>query len=76
MINEVLEKMECGKLKNEALDVEIMHQKLLDVSNKSFSLKEIVNYYKIPLSEKSSVSEEAYSIALLFLKLKSRLGFK
>ena len=76
MINEVLEKMECGKLKNEALDVEIMHQKLLDVTNKSFSLKEIVNYYKIPLSEKSSVSEEAYSIALLFLKLKSRLGFK
>jgi DNA polymerase-3 subunit epsilon len=76
MINEVLEKMECGKLKNEALDIEIMHQKLLDVTNKSFSLQEISNYYKIPLSEKKSVSEDAYSIALLFLKLKSRLGFK
>ena len=76
MINEVLEKMECGKLKNEALDIEIIHQKLLDVTNKSFSLQEISNYYKIPLSEKKSVSEDAYSIALLFLKLKSRLGFK
>ena len=40
MINDVLEKMECGKLKNEALDIEIMHQKLLDVTNKSFSLEE------------------------------------
>lgn len=76
MINDVLEKMECGKLKNEALDIEIMHQKLLDVTNKSFSLEDIINYYKIPLSEKNSVSEDAYSIALLFLKLKSRLGFK
>ena len=37
MINDVLEKMECGKLKNEALDIEIMHQKLMDVT-KSFSL--------------------------------------
>jgi len=53
-----------------------MHQKLLDVTTKSFSLEEIINYYKIPLNEKKSISEEAYSIALLFLKLKSRLGFK
>jgi len=76
IINDVLEKMECGKLKNEALDIEIMHQKLLDVTTKSFSLEEIINHYKIPLNEKKSISEEAYSIALLFLKLKSRLGFK
>jgi len=76
MINDVLEKMGCGKLKNEALDIEIMHQKLLDVTNKSFSLEDIVKHYKIPLSEKNSVTDDAYSIALLFLKLKSRLGFK
>ena len=36
LINEALEKMSCGKLKNEALDIEIMHQKYLDVTNKSF----------------------------------------
>ncbi|WP_333601464.1 3'-5' exonuclease [Flavobacterium sp.] len=76
MINEVLEKMECGKLKNEALDIEIMHQKLLDITNKSFSLDDLSKLYKIPQSEKNSASEDAYSIALLFLKLKTRLGFK
>ena len=76
MINNVLEKMNCSKLKNEALDVEIMHQKLLDITNKSFSLEDLVNSYKIPQSERNSASEDAYSIALLFLKLKSRLGFK
>jgi DNA polymerase-3 subunit epsilon len=76
MINDVLEKMGCGKLKNEALDIEIMHQKLLDTTNKSYSLEDIINYFKISLSEKNTVSEDAYSIALLFLKLKLRLGFK
>ena len=76
MINDVLEKMECGKLKNEALDVEIMHKKLMDITNKSFSLDDLVKHYKIPLSERNSASDDAYSIALLFLKLKTRLGFK
>lgn len=76
MINDVLEKMDCGKLKNEALDVEIMHQKLLDITNKSFSLEDLVKHYKLPLNERNSASDDAYSIALLFLKLKARLGFK
>ena len=76
MINDVLEKMECGKLKNEALDVEIMHQKLMDITNKSFSLEDLVKQYKLPLSERNSASDDAYSIALLFVKLKARLGFK
>lgn len=74
MINDVLEKMECGKLKNEALDIEIMHQKLLDIT-KSFSLDDLIKHYKIPENERNSASDDAYSIALLFLKLKSRLGF-
>ena len=76
MINDVLEKMDCGKLKNEALDVEIMHQKLLDITNKSFSLEDLVKYYKLPLNERNSASDDAYSISLLFVKLKVRLGFK
>ena len=75
MINDVLEKMECGRLKNEALDIEIMHQKLMDVT-KSSSLNDLIKYYKIPESERNSASDDAYSIALLFLKLKTRLGFK
>ncbi len=76
MINEVLEKMECGRLKNEALDIEIMHQKLYDITNKSFSLDELITAYKIPKNERNTALDDAYSIALLFLKLKSKLGFK
>ncbi len=75
MINEALEKMGCGKLKNEALDIEIMHQKLLDSTSKAFPLDVLIKTYKLPQNENSTVSDDAYAIALLFLKLKTRLGF-
>ncbi len=74
MINTALEKMDCGRLKNEALDVDIMYRKLHDITNKQFSLDELCDQYKIPKSDRNSSTEDAYKIALLFLKLKSRLG--
>ncbi len=74
MINEALEKMDCGRIKNEALDVEIMYRKLHDITDKQFSIEELCKIYKIDKSDRHSSSEDAYSIALLFLKLKSRLG--
>lgn len=74
MINAALERLGCGRLKNEALDIDVMHRKLLDINNKQFSLDELCGIYKIPVSDRNSSSEDAYKIALLFLKLKSRLG--
>lgn len=74
MINVALERLGCGRLKNEALDIDVMHRKLLDINNKQFSLDELCSIYKIPVSDRNSSSEDAYKIALLFLKLKSRLG--
>ncbi|MFM9825400.1 PolC-type DNA polymerase III [Flavobacterium sp.] len=74
MINIALEKMDCGRLKNEALDVDIMYRKLHDITNKQFSLDELCDQYKLPKSDRNSSTEDAYKIALLFLKLKSRLG--
>jgi DNA polymerase-3 subunit epsilon len=74
MINAALERLNCGRLKNEALDIDIMHRKLLDINNKEFSIEELCDIYKIPKSDRNSSSEDAYKIALLFLKLKSRLG--
>lgn len=76
MINAALEKLDCGRLKNEALDIDVMYRKLHDITDKQFSLDELCTIYKIPKSERNSSSEEAYKIALLFLKLKSRLGIQ
>ena len=74
MINEALEKLDCGRLKNEALDIDVMYRKLHDISDKQFSLDDLCEIYKIPKSDRHSSSEDAYRIGLLFLKLKSKLG--
>jgi DNA polymerase-3 subunit epsilon len=74
MINVALERLGCGRLKNEALDIDVMYRKLHDINNKQFSLEELCDIYKIPKSDRNSSSEDAYKIAVLFLKLKSRLG--
>lgn len=77
MLNATLERMDCGKLRNEALDINIMHRKLHEIDDeKEFSLEELSNYYKIQQTENSSTTEKAYKIALLFLKLKFKLGLK
>ncbi len=76
MINASLEKLGCGRLKNEALDIDVMYRKLHDITDKQFSLDELCTIYKTPKSDRNSSSEDAYKIAILFLKLKSRLGIK
>jgi DNA polymerase III subunit epsilon len=76
MINKALHQMDCGRLKNEALDIEVMENKLQDTSDKLFTLEELAEIHKIPKSERYSSSDDAYTIALLFLKLKSKLDIK
>ena len=73
MINEGLEKLESGKLKNEALDIEVMYKKLHDINDKDFSLNELTTLLKIPFNDRISASDDALTIAILFLKLKSKL---
>ncbi len=74
IINEALDKLKCGRLKNEALDVEVMYRKFKDINDKSFSIDDLLKKFDIIKNDRESTSEDAYSIALLFLKLKSRLG--
>ncbi|MGQ7947725.1 3'-5' exonuclease [Flavobacterium sp. WC2509] len=76
MINNALIRLDCGRLKNEALDIDVMYRKLVDINDKQFSLDELSEIFKLPKSYRSSPSEDAYTIALLFLKLKKKLGIK
>jgi DNA polymerase-3 subunit epsilon len=76
MINASLQKLGCGRLKNEALDIDVMYRKLKDINDRQFSLDELSDIFKLPKTYRNTPSEDAYTIALLFLKLKSRLGIK
>lgn len=73
MINQALEKLACGRLKNEALDVEVMHKKLNDINNANFTIDQLSAIYKVSKNERISTTDDAFTLALLFLKLKSRL---
>ena len=74
MINEALDKLQAGKLKNEALDIEIMYQKWQQLAeDKQFSIDELATTFKISKSDRHTASGDAYITALIFLKLKQRL---
>ncbi|WP_432670807.1 3'-5' exonuclease [Flavobacterium sp. SM2513] len=75
MINKALEKLECSKLRNEALDLEVMFKKWKEFSDdKKFSVAEIAQALKLPAIGSDSSIDEAYTMGLCFLKLKKQLG--
>lgn len=76
MINFALEKMQCGRLKNEALDIEIMYTKWKEYNEKSNEIGDLKSVIEFRENDKLSNSEDAYSLALFFLKLKNRLNIK
>lgn len=74
MINQALEKIQAGRLKNEALDVEIMYQKWKQLpEDKQFTIDELSSAFKISKSDRHTASGDAYIISMLFLRLKQRL---
>lgn len=76
MLNNALSHLKLGKLKNEAYDIEAMFNKIVDTNEKKYALDEMSNSLNMAISNRNSVADDAYSIAILFLKLKSKLGIK
>lgn len=76
MLNQALSRLKLGKLKNEAYDIEAMFNKLSETNNKKYAMEEMSKFLNISISDRNSVADDAYSIAILFLKLKSKLGIK
>ena len=76
IINRVLKKMNCGELKNQAIDLEVMFRKWKNIAdNKQVEVKSILDSFEIIQSERTSAINDAFDLGLIFLKLKKRLGF-
>jgi DNA polymerase-3 subunit epsilon len=74
MINQDLARLEVGKLKNQAMDTDVMYQKLKYLPQEQHSsLDELCDIYKIRKSDRHTASGDAFITALLFLKLKKKL---
>ncbi|MBP6754568.1 MAG: 3'-5' exonuclease [Bacteroidia bacterium] len=76
MLNNALSRLKLGKLKNEAYDIEAMFNKIADTNEKKYALEDMSTSLNMAISNRNSVADDAYSIAILFLKLKSKLGIK
>lgn len=73
ILNEYLSRIQCGRIKSNLLDVEVMHGRILDQTSKQYSLKELLDFYGIKNPEVSTSGNTAYMIGLLFLKMRSKL---
>ena len=76
LLNASLAKYQCGHLKNDALDIEIMYNKYKDTIDKKYTLEEMCKAMAVPVTERTSAAEDSFLTALLFLKLKTLLKIK
>ncbi|RYJ45026.1 PolC-type DNA polymerase III [Flavobacterium beibuense] len=76
MINLALKRLELGRLKNAFMDTNALYQRWQHhVEDTQVSLDEVCDALKINKSDRLTASGNAYITALVFLKLKAKLGF-
>lgn len=74
MINHALKQLELGRLKNDIMDTKALFLRWKDIpEDRQVSLDEVCDALKIRKSDRLTASGNAYTTALIFLKLKSKL---
>ncbi len=75
MINQALKRLDLGRLRNPVMDTNTLYQRWKDLPEDSqATLDELCDALKIGKSERHTASGNAYTTALVFLKLKRKLG--
>lgn len=75
MLNQALKRLELGKVKNSVMDTNVLYQKWKGLAEDAAeSLDDVCDALKIDKSDRHTASENAYTTALVFLKLKTKLG--
>lgn len=75
MLNQALKRLDLGRVKNPFMDTNVLYQKWKNLPEDSqYSLEEVSDALKIRKNERHTASGNAYMTALIFLKLKNKLG--
>lgn len=75
MINQALKRLDLGRLKNPLMDTNALYQRWKDLPDDSqATLDELCEALKVRKSDRHTASANAYITAILFLKLKRKLG--
>ncbi len=75
MVNQALKRLELGRIKNPLMDTNALYQRWRDVPHDAqTSLDEVCDALKIDKSGRNTAWNNAYTTALVFLKLKKKLN--
>ena len=75
MINHALKRLELGRLKNPIMDTKALFLRWKEVpDDRPITLDEVCDALKIKKSDRLTASGNAYTTAIVFLKLKAKLG--
>ena len=75
MINQALKRLDLGRIKNPFMDTNVLYQRWKSLPDDTqSSLDEVCEALKIKKDERHTASGNAYITALVFLKLKNKLG--
>jgi DNA polymerase-3 subunit epsilon len=77
MLNQALKQLDLGRIKNPFMDTNVLFQRLKNLpEDTQSSLDEVCDSLKIKKNELHTASGNAYITALIFLKLKTKLGLQ
>ncbi|PZR12378.1 MAG: 3'-5' exonuclease [Flavobacterium psychrophilum] len=77
MLNQALKRLDLGRIKNPFMDTNVLYQRWKNLPEDSqSSLDEVCDMLKIKKNEMHTASGNAYITALIFLKLRNKLGLK
>lgn len=75
MLNQALKRLDLGRIKNPLMDTNVLYKRWKDLpDDKHLSLDELCDALKVRKSDRHTASGNAYITAILFLKLKAKLG--
>lgn len=77
MLNQALKRLDLGRIKNPVMDTNVLYQRWKDLPDDTQStLEEVCDALKIRKNELHTASGNAYITALIFLKLKKKMGIQ
>ena len=77
MLNQALKRLDLGRIKNPVMDTNVLYQRWKDLPDDTQStLEEVCDALKIRKNEMHTASGNAYITALIFLKLKKKMGIQ
>lgn len=75
MLNQALKRLDLGRLKNPVMDTNVLYLRWKDLpEDEHATLDELCDALKIKKTDRHTASGNAFTTALVFLKLKSKLG--